>query len=227
MLTESELTILGLVAEAPRYGYEIEQIIDERNLREWLKIGSSSIYYTLDKLKSQKLLTITTRDNTTDPSQKIYNVSEAGYGVLQTAIVDLLRQSRPLGAGFELGLVNLSLQTPQQAHTALWQHYLDLQKHIERVENQWLRWQEENEIVPDHVWALYSHHLAIAQAELMWLAEFLEEWRRRHPAVTIDPEADIDALDTSQRPTPTHRHDTEETLKQIQRLKRPSTPSEG
>ena len=43
-MTDAELTILSLVAEGPRYGYEIQQLIDQRGLREWLTIGFSSIY---------------------------------------------------------------------------------------------------------------------------------------------------------------------------------------
>ena len=50
-MTNAELAILSLVAEAPRHGYEIEQIIEERGMREWTEIGFSSIYYLLKKLE--------------------------------------------------------------------------------------------------------------------------------------------------------------------------------
>jgi DNA-binding PadR family transcriptional regulator len=34
-LTDSELLVLSLVAEMPRHGYELEQIIEKRGMREW------------------------------------------------------------------------------------------------------------------------------------------------------------------------------------------------
>ena len=34
-LTDNELLVLGLVAEMPRHGYELEQLIDRRGMREW------------------------------------------------------------------------------------------------------------------------------------------------------------------------------------------------
>ena len=34
-VTDAELLLLGLVAEMPRHGYELEQIIEERGMREW------------------------------------------------------------------------------------------------------------------------------------------------------------------------------------------------
>ena len=50
-LTDSELLVLGLVAEMPRHGYELEQVIEQRGMREWTQIGFSSIYFVLGSWK--------------------------------------------------------------------------------------------------------------------------------------------------------------------------------
>ena len=50
-LTNTELAILGLVAEQPKHGYQIEQDIAARGMRDWTEIGFSSIYYVLNKLE--------------------------------------------------------------------------------------------------------------------------------------------------------------------------------
>ena len=50
-MTNTELAILGLIAEQPRHGYQIEQVIEERGMRNWTEIGFSSIYYLLKKLE--------------------------------------------------------------------------------------------------------------------------------------------------------------------------------
>ena len=42
-MTDAELTILSLVAEGAQYGHQIQQIIDERGLREWITVGFSSV----------------------------------------------------------------------------------------------------------------------------------------------------------------------------------------
>lgn len=55
-LTDAELTILGLLAEQPRHGYELEKVIDERGIRNWTAVGFSSIYYLLDKLAGRGLI---------------------------------------------------------------------------------------------------------------------------------------------------------------------------
>ena len=43
-MTRADLAVLALVAEEPRYGYQIEGIIAKRGMREWTEIGFSSIY---------------------------------------------------------------------------------------------------------------------------------------------------------------------------------------
>jgi DNA-binding PadR family transcriptional regulator len=55
-MTNAETAILTLLAEQPRYGYEIEQIIAERGMREWTEIGFSSIYNLLKKLEREGLV---------------------------------------------------------------------------------------------------------------------------------------------------------------------------
>ena len=43
-MTDAELAVLSLVAEQPCHGYEIEQVIEARGVREWTEVGFSSIY---------------------------------------------------------------------------------------------------------------------------------------------------------------------------------------
>ena len=48
-ISNAELALLSLIVEQPRHAYEIEQVIEERNMRYWTEIGFSSIYRLLSK----------------------------------------------------------------------------------------------------------------------------------------------------------------------------------
>ena len=76
-LTHAEQAILSLVAEAPRHGYEIEQVIEERGMREWTEIGFSSIYYLLRKLEGKGLICATVDDSGAGPTRKVYRLTDA------------------------------------------------------------------------------------------------------------------------------------------------------
>ncbi len=225
-MNEAELTILSLVAEGPRYGYEIQQIIDERGLREWLAVGFSSIYYILNKLERQGMLSSQLRYDVPGPARKVYQVTEAGRGVLQTAIGDLLRQPQALGSGFELGLANLAAMNARQVYKVLCEREVELDRRLEIVRKTWQRHQREDKPLQDHIRALYTHNLAVMEAEQGWLKAFLADWRMRYPAVTRDEEpAEKPVTDPSSDATAVHRRTTPtDPAKMLQRLKRPPRP---
>jgi DNA-binding PadR family transcriptional regulator len=223
-MTDAELTILSLIAEGARYGHEIQQIIDERGLREWVTIGFSSVHYILNRLERQQLLTSEVRAEGRGPGRKLFSITDAGRGVLQTAVSDLLRQPRSLGTGFELGLANLSSLKPQQAYLALKHHQADLQQQLHLVEQSWERHQKNGEEAPPHIRALYTHSLAVMRAELAWLSQFVEDWAKRYPAVTEMPSAQKQAesaADPHSRVTQLHQRETPDRAKMLQKLKRP------
>lgn len=231
MMTDAELTILSLVAEGPRYGYELQQIIEERGLREWLAIGFSSIYYILNKLERQNMLVSEMRYAGPGPARKVYQITEAGRGVLQTAVSDLLRRPHTLGTGFELGLANLSALTPRQVYRVLAEHLVELDQRLEAAEKTWARHQDGEQGVQHHIRALYTHSIAVMQAERVWLAAFLADWRERFPAAAHDsssPPAQLNSgVENAPAPTAHHRRTTpSDPAKMIQRLKRPSPPEE-
>jgi DNA-binding PadR family transcriptional regulator len=215
-MNDVELTILSLIAEGPRYSNEVQNLIDERGLREWLTIGFSSIYYILNRLERQNL--ISSRLHTHGgQARKIYEITDAGRGILQTAISDLLRQPRGMGAGFELGLANIHMLKPDQVYRMLTHHRHDLQRRVENVEHSWRQRQQENHI-PDNVHALYTHSLAAMRAELEWLSVFLDTWRARHPNVD-DTTVEAPAVSAASQATP-HSRSTPDPAKMVQRLKR-------
>ena len=51
----TEELILGILAEQPCHGYQIEKLIEERGMRKWTDVGFSSIYYILEKLEKKGL----------------------------------------------------------------------------------------------------------------------------------------------------------------------------
>ncbi len=229
MITDAELTILNLVAEGARYGHEIQDLIEKRGLREWVTIGFSSVHYLLNTLEEQHMLTSELRSEGRMPARKVYIITEAGRGVLQTAIADRLRQPRAFGTGFELALANLNVLKPAQVYNILTQHRSDLGQRLLSLEQSYQR-QQKNEIIPmpEHIEALYTHSIALMDAELKWLGDFLKKWAVRYPAVVRGKLPD-EKTPPPPPPKADTRHFVQETKdpdKHLQRIKRPKVNSE-
>lgn len=209
MLNEIELTILTLAAEGSRYGSEIDQLIDQRGLREWLTIGSTSAVYVLGKLEHQQLIS-SAQDAT---GKYVYQITEAGRGVLQTAVSNLLAQPRSPGTGFELALANLKALKPPQVYQSLKQRQVALRQQLQATD-QLRASHQQDENGGDELNALYSHSAALLRAELIWLDEFLRDWRCRYP--TLEPEGEDRHATQISRSTAPQR-----SVKNVQRLPRP------
>jgi DNA-binding PadR family transcriptional regulator len=225
-MTDAELTILSLLAQGPRFGHEIQQIIDERGLREWLAIGYSSVYYILNKFERQNMVNSELRQEGAGAARKLFTLTEAGRGILQTAVSDLLRFPRGLGTGFELGLANLHALKPAQVYQVLSHHQHDLRTQLEAVRQSWARHQlEQNQHTRDYVRALYTHNISLMEADQQWISAFLEDWRKRYPGVEKEHLPPLPGEeDASAAATTLHKQTSPDPLKVLQRLQRPILP---
>ena len=77
-MTNAELAILSLIAQQPRHGYEIEQVIEARGMREWTEVGFSSIYYLLKKLEQKGYVKAQLIAADRGPARKVYSITPAG-----------------------------------------------------------------------------------------------------------------------------------------------------
>jgi len=172
-MTNAEITILGLVAEGPRHGYDIESVIQERGMRNWTDVGFSSIYYVLNKLEDVGLVGSHLEQHGRGPARKVYTITETGLAALRQAVADLLSIPRRRPMDLDLGLANLSLLPADQARACLEVYRAAMQTRIEALE---ALWEEKGRgQLPRHVEALFAHPLAVARAERGWVETFLAE----------------------------------------------------
>jgi DNA-binding PadR family transcriptional regulator len=185
----AELALLSLVAEGHQHGYEIQQAIDERGVREWASIGNSSVYYILNKLERDGLLSSQIEPSGRGPARKVYSLTNAGKTVLQTAVADLLSTPHDLGDGFVLGIANLHHLRPDQVRHALDAYEGKLRTRIAELNA--LR-QEQTEAQTERSLqslALFDYSLRMRLAELEWLLEFRQAWEAQAPPAAPNPNA--------------------------------------
>lgn len=190
--TNTELAILGLVAEGPRHGYQIEQDIEQRGMRNWTEIGFSSIYYILNKLEkagwlvsalSELALSVEPPEaldtqpapRAGGPARRVYQVTGEGRAALREAVRRRLAEPRPRSGDFELALANLPVLAPEEARAALEIQRSALRTRLERLIDKWAADQAAAPgDLPPHVNALFDHSLAMIRAELKWLNRYLD-----------------------------------------------------
>ncbi len=132
-MTEAELVVLSLVVEQPRHAYEIEQVIAEREMRDWTDIGFSSIYYVLRKMELAGL--VRGRQDAAasrGPARTTYSPTSAGVAAWTQASLAALATAR-VRTPFLLGLSNLAGLPAGDALAAARSCLAELNRHLEQV----------------------------------------------------------------------------------------------
>jgi DNA-binding PadR family transcriptional regulator len=173
-MTNAEMAVLGLIIEQPRHGYQIEQVIEQRNMRRWTDIGFSSIYFLLKKLERQKLIKgeWEKTEHGKERWAKVYRSTDAGLKAFHAAIVEALSVPQPSPHPLMLGLANFPTVSTNEALTALNQYGQHL---TEKVEILRAVRDSSQHAHPYFVDAIFELSLAVMQAELEWVERFIQQ----------------------------------------------------
>jgi DNA-binding PadR family transcriptional regulator len=175
-MTNKELAVLSLIVETPRHGYEIEQIIEERGMREWTEIGFSSIYYILRKLEQTGWVGSRIEpDAGQGPARKVYHTTPEGLRAWHDATLEVLSRPAPRSMPFLLGLNNLPGIAPEETLAAVRQYCAQL---AERRDHLRIRVQEQAPL-PYFVDAMFDLSLTLIEAELAWVKRFIDKLEHR------------------------------------------------
>jgi DNA-binding PadR family transcriptional regulator len=167
-LTDGELLVLGLVAEMPRHGYELEQVIEQRGMREWTRIGFSSIYFVLGKLEQKGL--VKAEAPATAKAKKSYKLTRAGEQTVVSQTLAALKSVRPTYSSLLMGMIHWAVLTRDQALDALQTRKDAVAKELERLESIHF----EQQPLPDYVDSMFEFSLGQLRAEAEWIAKTLD-----------------------------------------------------
>lgn len=179
-LTPAELTLLGLLAERPRHGYELEEVITARGMREWTEIGFSSIYYLLAKLRDRGLVAeVDTPGSGRGRARKVFDPTEDGRRACARAAEAAIAELRPVFPRVLVGLANQPLIPPDRLRAALAHRAAAVAEKIAELHAA-IAAQPH---APRFARAIFDYSLAQLEAEQRWLSAYQAE-----PAESPDQE---------------------------------------
>lgn len=167
-LTDAEFMVLGLVAETPRHGYQLEQVIAQRGMREWTRIGFSSIYFVLGRLEKKGL--VSAQEPVSAKAKKTYLITGSGYETLVAQTLLALREVRPTYSSVLLGLAHWPVLQRDEALEALRVRAAAIAAEVTRLEAT----EESQQPLPDFVEALFDFSLSQLRAEAAWIKRTLD-----------------------------------------------------
>ncbi|CCH31507.1 PadR family transcriptional regulator [Actinosynnema sp. NPDC047251] len=174
-LTPAELTLLGLLVEQPRHGYELDEVIAERGMREWTEIGFSSIYYLLGRLRDRGLVAeASTATGTEGVSggvsgggrRKVFAATDEGRAACAEAAEEAIATPRPVFPPVLVGLANLPAVPRERLLPALERRAAALAEREREVRA------AAGRPAPDFVRAIFDYSVRQLAAEQAWLSDY-------------------------------------------------------
>ncbi|WP_433722895.1 PadR family transcriptional regulator [Actinoplanes sp. CA-051413] len=167
-LTPAELLVMGLLAERPRHGYDLDQVIAARGMREWTPIAFSSLYYLLRKLETDGLIAPVTGGS---PRRRVYAPTSAGRQLTAEATRRALATLSPPHPPVLIGLANAPMLDRATTVEALHARGRAITAELERLT---AHRDQQAAGAPPAVAALFDYALAMLDAEHGWVRRTIE-----------------------------------------------------
>src|SRR4029077_18389576 len=86
-LTTPDLVLLSLLAERAMHGYQANDEMERRCIRDWAAISRSQVYYSLEKLAGDGFVRVATNaEAAAGPERSVYETSAKGRAALADAL---------------------------------------------------------------------------------------------------------------------------------------------
>jgi len=172
------LYILGLLLRfGPQHGYQIKKTITE-NVADFAQIKLPTIYYHLEKMEREGLLSAAREQDGARPEKTVYSVTEKGKAAFLKALRGQLNfRFRP---DFDADAVFYFAEylEPERIREHLEAYAAELEKSLAIIER---HRDEVNRYIPQDARLcadiLFSHHAAHYRAERNWALEALQRMR--------------------------------------------------
>jgi DNA-binding PadR family transcriptional regulator len=173
-MNNSELFLLGLINQSPRYGYEIAQFLEESNAGLWINISMPYVYKLLKSFEERGLVSTQVVASKNRPNRTMYQITRTGHEALLDNlkagqfIQDKVYFSSDVALAIS-AITNIDFNLPQ----LITDHIIRVKEELDQFD---LQVMEDKEVAADVKLAhlIIEHRLVFLKAELEWLTKVQE-----------------------------------------------------
>lgn len=162
-----DLIVLGMLKKEPMSAYEMQKLVEYRNISKWVKISTPSIYKKAVQLEKKGLIKGEIIKEGKMPEKSVYSLTEAGEEEFEQLMFKISEMPIHIFLDFNAVIVNLD-SLPQEKQKACLAH---IGKNVQALKASL----EENLQIKENVSGIPETGLAVLRQQLV-LAEAIETW---------------------------------------------------
>lgn len=163
-----DLIVLGMVKQQPRSAYEIQKLVEYRNISKWVKISTPSIYKKVIQLEEKGYLAGTAEKGKKTAEKTVYTLTEQGEEAFETLMVQIAAQPVRFFLDFNAVIVNLD-GLPEEGRKACLDSIAKNVAELKETIQENLQAKEYLPEIPETGLAVLRQQLTLAQAIETWL----------------------------------------------------------
>lgn len=169
-----DLIVLGMLKKQAMSAYEMQKLVEYRNISKWVKISAPSIYKKVLQLEDKGLVCSQLAKDGNMPEKAVYSLTEAGQREFERLMLEIACQPVRLFLDLNAVIVNLD-ELPEDKQSfclaGIEDNLRTLRTYLQ--ENLWLK--EDAPEVPAVGLAVLRQQLALAEAIESWLGQLRED----------------------------------------------------
>ena len=170
-----DLIVLGMLKKQPLSAYDIQKLVEYRNISKWVKISTPSIYKKVIQLEEKGLLqSVPMRENNM-PEKAVYSLTASGEQEFERLMGELSAQPIRMFLDFNAVIVNLDsvpLEMQKTCVANIEKNVRELKMYLEKN----LREKGNMPDVPEIGMAVLCQQLVLAEMIETWISTLKSEF---------------------------------------------------
>ena len=164
-----DLIVLGMLKRESLSAYEIQKLVDYRNISKWVKISTPSIYKKVIQLEEKGLIRSNIVKEGKMPEKAIYSLTDTGAKEFENLMNEIASQPIHFFLDFNAVIVNLSSLQPEGQKLCL-EKIEDNVKTLKTYLEENIREKESVPDIPETGMAVLQQQYILAQTIEAWVA---------------------------------------------------------
>ena len=162
-----DLIVLGMLKKEALSAYDIQKLVEYRNISKWVKISTPSIYKKVIQLEEKGLIKSHIEKEGKMPEKAVYALTDKGEKEFERLMLEISTKSVNIYLDFNAVIVNLDSLSPQDQKTCI--------KNIESNIKQLKETLEQNILEKENMPSIPETGKAVMRQQFL-LIQALEDW---------------------------------------------------
>lgn len=164
-----DLVVLGMLSRESLSAYDIQKLVDYRNISKWVKISTPSIYKKVIQLEGKGFITSRIEKEGKMPEKAVYSLTQAGREEFERLMFEISCKPINIFLDFNAVIVNLESMSKENQKKCLDQIEGNMKEMKAYLEEN-IAWKENDPNIPAAGMAVLQQQFALVQALEEWIA---------------------------------------------------------